>query len=42
MNMRISLPDTETRASMRAAGMERGMEASDARRERFSGWKAAS
>jgi uncharacterized protein YndB with AHSA1/START domain len=41
MTMRMSLPDAETRKSMLATGMERGMEASYARLERFSGWKAA-
>ena len=42
MTMRMSLPDAETRRAMLASGMERGMEASYARLERVSGWKAAS
>jgi len=42
MTMRMSLPDAETRRSMLATGMERGMEASYARLERLSGWSAAS
>jgi uncharacterized protein YndB with AHSA1/START domain len=42
MTMRMSLPDAETRRAMLATGMERGMEASYARLERLSGWKAAS
>ena len=42
MTMRMSLPDGETRRAMLATGMERGMEASYARLERLSGWKAAS
>jgi len=42
MTMRMSLPDAETRKAMLATGMERGMEASYARLERLSGWKAAS
>jgi uncharacterized protein YndB with AHSA1/START domain len=42
MTMRMSLPDAETRRSMLATGMERGMEASYERLERLSSWKAAS
>jgi uncharacterized protein YndB with AHSA1/START domain len=42
MTMRMSLPDAETRRAMLATGMARGMEASYARLERNSGWKAAS
>jgi uncharacterized protein YndB with AHSA1/START domain len=42
MTMRMSLPDAETRRAMLATGMQRGMEASYARLERLSGWKAAS
>jgi uncharacterized protein YndB with AHSA1/START domain len=42
MTMRMSLPDAETRRAMLASGMERGMEASYARLERVSGWKAPS
>jgi uncharacterized protein YndB with AHSA1/START domain len=42
MTMRMSLPDAETRKAMLSTGMERGMEASYARLERLSGWKAAS
>lgn len=42
MTMRMSLPDAETRRAMLATGMERGMEASYARLERLSGWKAGS
>jgi uncharacterized protein YndB with AHSA1/START domain len=42
MTMRMSLPDAETRRAMLATGMARGMEASYARLERVSGWKAAS
>ncbi|HEY8925102.1 MAG TPA: SRPBCC domain-containing protein [Polyangia bacterium] len=41
MTMRMSLPDAETRKAMLSTGMERGMEASYARLERLSGWKAA-
>jgi len=41
MTMRMSLPDAETRKAMLASGMDRGMEASYARLERLSGWKAA-
>jgi len=41
MTMRMSLPDAETRRSMLATGMERGIEASYARLERLSGWRAA-
>jgi hypothetical protein len=33
MTMRMTLPDAETRAAMLATGMERGMEASQARLE---------
>jgi hypothetical protein len=35
MTVRMTLPDPETRASMLATGMERGMEASYARFERL-------
>ena len=42
MTMRMSLPDAETRRSMLATGMERGMEVSYARLERLSAWQAAS
>ena len=42
MTMRMSLPDAETRRSMLATGMERGIEASYARLERLSAWRAAS
>ncbi len=42
MIMRMSLPDAETRRAMLATGMARGMEASYARLERLSGWRAAS
>jgi uncharacterized protein YndB with AHSA1/START domain len=42
MTMRMSLPDAQTRKAMLATGMARGMEASYARLERLSGWKAAS
>jgi uncharacterized protein YndB with AHSA1/START domain len=35
MTMRMTLPDTQTRAAMLATGMERGMEASYARLERM-------
>ena len=42
MTMRMSLPDAETRKAMLATGMERGIEASYARLERLSGWRAAS
>jgi uncharacterized protein YndB with AHSA1/START domain len=42
MTMRMSLPNAETRKAMLASGMDRGMEASYARLERLSGWKAAS
>jgi uncharacterized protein YndB with AHSA1/START domain len=42
MTMRMSLPDAETRKAMLATGMARGMEASYARLERLSGWKATS
>jgi uncharacterized protein YndB with AHSA1/START domain len=42
MTMRMSLPDAETRRSMLATGMQRGMEASYARLERLSGWSVAS
>jgi uncharacterized protein YndB with AHSA1/START domain len=41
MTMRMSLPDAATRKAMLATGMDRGMEASYARLERLSGWKAA-
>jgi uncharacterized protein YndB with AHSA1/START domain len=42
MTMRMSLPDAETRRAMLATGMDRGMEASYARLERISNWKASS
>jgi hypothetical protein len=42
MTMRMSLPDAETRKAMLSSGMEHGMEASYARLERLSAWKAAS
>ena len=42
MTMRMSLPDAETRRAMLATRMARGMEASYARLERLSAWKAAS
>jgi uncharacterized protein YndB with AHSA1/START domain len=42
MTMRMSLPDAAMRKAMLATGMARGMEASYARLERISGWKAAS
>jgi hypothetical protein len=42
MTMRMSLPDAETRKAMLGTGMEIGMQASYARLERLSGWKAAS
>ena len=42
MTMRMSLPDAATRKAMLVTGMERGMEASYARLERLSGWRAAS
>jgi len=42
MTMRMSLPNAETRKAMLASGMDRVMEASYARLERLSGWKAAS
>ena len=41
MVMRMSLPDAATRKAMLATGMDRGMEASYARLERLSNWKAA-
>jgi uncharacterized protein YndB with AHSA1/START domain len=41
MTMRMSLPDAETRKAMLATGMARGIEASYARLESLSGWKAA-
>ncbi|MEW6433548.1 MAG: SRPBCC domain-containing protein [Myxococcota bacterium] len=41
MTMRMSLPDAATRKAMLATGMEHGMEASYARLERLSGWRAA-
>jgi len=41
MTMRMSLPDAATRKAMLSTGMEHGMEASYARLERLSGWKAA-
>jgi uncharacterized protein YndB with AHSA1/START domain len=41
MTMRMSLPDAATRKSMLATGMQRGMEASYARLERLSGWRAS-
>jgi len=40
MVMRMSLPDAATRKAMLATGMEHGMEASYARLERLSNWKA--
>jgi uncharacterized protein YndB with AHSA1/START domain len=40
MVMRMSLPDAATRKAMLATGMEHGMEASYARLERVSNWKA--
>jgi uncharacterized protein YndB with AHSA1/START domain len=42
MTMRMTLPDAETRKAMLATGMDRGMEASYARLEQLSGWRAAS
>jgi len=42
MTMRMTLPDAATRKAMLSTGMERGMEASYARLERVSGWRAAS
>jgi uncharacterized protein YndB with AHSA1/START domain len=39
MVMRMTLPDEKTRAAMLATGMERGMEVSYARLERFAGSK---
>jgi uncharacterized protein YndB with AHSA1/START domain len=42
MTMRMTLPNAETRQAMLASGMDRGMEASYARLERLSGWRAAS
>jgi uncharacterized protein YndB with AHSA1/START domain len=41
MIMRMSLPDAATRKAMLATGMEHGMEASYARLERVSNWKAS-
>lgn len=41
MTMRMTLPDAATRTAMLATGMEHGMEASYARLERMSGWRAA-
>ena len=41
MVMRMSLPDAATRKAMLATGMDKGMEASYARLERLSNWKAA-
>jgi uncharacterized protein YndB with AHSA1/START domain len=41
MVMRMSLPDAATRKAMLSTGMEHGMEASYARLERISNWKAA-
>ena len=41
MVMRMNLPDAATRKAMLATGMEHGMEASYARLERLSNWKAA-
>ena len=38
MTMRMTLPNSETRAAMLATGMERGMEASYVRLERVSDW----
>ena len=40
MVMRMSLPDAAVRKAMLATGMEHGMEASYARLERLSNWKA--
>ena len=40
MVMRMSLPDAATRKAMLATGMDKGMEASYARLERVSNWKA--
>ena len=40
MVMRMSLPDAATRKAMLATGMAHGMEASYARLERLSNWKA--
>lgn len=40
MVMRMSLPDAATRKAMLETGMEHGMEASYARLERLSNWKA--
>ena len=40
MVVRMSLPDAATRKAMLATGMEHGMEASYARLERLSNWKA--
>ena len=40
MVMRMSLPDAATRRAMLATGMDQGMEASYARLERLSNWKA--
>ncbi len=42
MTMRMTLPDAETRKAMLSSGMAHGMEASYARLERISRWKAAS
>ena len=42
MTMRMTLPNAEMRQMMLKSGMDRGMEASYARLERLSGWKAAS
>jgi uncharacterized protein YndB with AHSA1/START domain len=41
MTMRMTLPNSETRAAILATGMEHGMEASYARLERDSGWEGA-
>lgn len=41
MVMRMSLPDAATRKAMLATGMDQGMEASYARLEQLSNWKAA-
>jgi uncharacterized protein YndB with AHSA1/START domain len=41
LTMRMTLPDAATRKAMLASGMDQGMEASYARLERVSGWKAA-
>ena len=41
MVMRMSLPDAATRKAMLATGMDQGMEASYARLERLSNWKAS-